>query len=287
MPTTTSEPAAGLVFACVAPHGGLAIPEACEPAEASLAAATQRGMAALARRARDARPDVLVVLTPHGIHVSGHFAVVTAGSLGGALDGAPSVSLEVPVARELALDILAGLQTAEIPVVEVSYGGNSAAESVMPLDWGTLIPLWYLGGRADPPLPVVVVAPARDRPVAEHEEVGARIADAARRSGRRVGLVASADQAHTHRADGPYGFSPRAVEHDRIVVDMIRGGRLRSLASLDPGLVNEALPDSWWQMLMLAGAIGDAWTPEVLSYEAPTYFGMLCAAFTPPVRDAS
>jgi hypothetical protein len=35
-------------------------------------------------------------------------------------------------------------------------------------------------------------------------------------------------------------------------------------------------------MLMLHGAIGGGWNPELLSYEAPTYFGMLCAAFRPP-----
>jgi hypothetical protein len=34
-------------------------------------------------------------------------------------------------------------------------------------------------------------------------------------------------------------------------------------------------------MLMLHGAIGDGWKGEFLSYEAPTYFGMLCAAYSP------
>jgi hypothetical protein len=34
-------------------------------------------------------------------------------------------------------------------------------------------------------------------------------------------------------------------------------------------------------MLMLHGAIADRWQGEFLSYEAPTYFGMLCAAYLP------
>lgn len=33
--------------------------------------------------------------------------------------------------------------------------------------------------------------------------------------------------------------------------------------------------------LMLHGAIGAGWRAEILSYEAPTYFGMLCASFVP------
>ncbi len=32
---------------------------------------------------------------------------------------------------------------------------------------------------------------------------------------------------------------------------------------------------------MLHGAIGDRWMAGLLAYEAPTYLGMLCAAFTP------
>jgi len=32
---------------------------------------------------------------------------------------------------------------------------------------------------------------------------------------------------------------------------------------------------------MLHGAIGDRWQGELLAYEAPTYFGMICAAYAP------
>ncbi len=41
-----------------------------------------------------------------------------------------------------------------------------------------------------------------------------------------------------------------------------------------------AKADSFWQLLMLHGAIGDGLEVELLSYEVPTYFGMLTASFT-------
>jgi aromatic ring-opening dioxygenase LigB subunit len=271
----------GLVFACIAPHGGYAIPEACTPEEATLAPATQAGMSELGRRCDAAEPEVLVLLTPHGIHVEGHFAVVIAGRMAGALDDTPEVALDVPIARELALSALAALRDAQLPAIGVSFGGNVAEDAVMPMDWGTLIPLWYLGGRRDPPPPVVVVAPARDRPLAEHMAAGATIARAIDRSGFRVGLIASADQAHTYRADGPYGFSQRAGELDAQILAAVREGRLSSLLDLDPALIDEARPDSIWQLLMLAGATGDRWRPDVISFEVPTYFSMLCVAYSP------
>jgi aromatic ring-opening dioxygenase LigB subunit len=271
--------AGGLVFASIVPHGDLAIPEACPPEQAALASATQRGMAELARRFEAAAPDVVVLVTPHGIHVEGHFAVITAGRVAGSLAEAPAIALDLEVDRELALDLVAAFTEADIPVVGVSFGGNVSAEASMPLDWGSLIPLWFLGGRREPPVPVVLVAPARDRPIEEHEAAGAVIAEVMARSGRRVAVVASADQAHTHDADGPYGFDPAARPHDELVVSLLRQGRFAAIRDLDPAMVADAKPDAWWQELMLLGAIGEAWTPEVLSYEAPTYYGMLCAAF--------
>jgi aromatic ring-opening dioxygenase LigB subunit len=272
----------GLVAACVAPHGDLAVPEACSPDTVRLARRTQAGMLELARIAEAAAPDVLVVLTPHGLHVEGHLAVVVASRLAGALAEAPSVALDVPVDRRLSLALLDGLRIAGIPAVGVSYGGNDPAEAMMPLDWGGLIPLWYLGGRRQPPLPVVLVSPARDLPSETHVLAGETLARAVAASGRRSILVASADQAHTHLGTGPYGWDPAAVVYDREMVRILGGGRLSELAAIEPGLIEAAKPDSWWQLLMLAGAIGDGWRATVHSYEAPTYYGMLCATFAPP-----
>lgn len=272
----------GVVFACIAPHGDLAIPEACPRDAGGLATGTQAAMGELARRFDAVDPEVVVVLTPHGIHVEGHLAVVVAGHTAGALEEAPAISLDVPVDRDLALATVRALEAAGIPTVGVSYGGNDPAEAVMPLDWGSLIPLWYLGGRRDPPTPLVVIAPARDLSVAAHVAAGASIASAISASGRRAALVASADQAHAHLADGPYGFDPAARTFDERVVSILRDAHLGALRDLDPALVEAAKPDSWWQMLMLLGAIGETWRPRLLSYEVPTYYGMLCAVFEPP-----
>ncbi len=46
-------------------------------------------------------------------------------------------------------------------------------------------------------------------------------------------------------------------------------------------LVDDAYADSLWQVAMLSGALGSSFDVELLSYEAPTYFGMVCAAYSP------
>ena len=301
-----------LVFAAIAPHGDLAIPEACSLEQRSLAAGTQAGMRELERRCRAANPEVIVVLTPHGIHVTGSIAVVIAGHATGSLEEAPEpIDLDLETDLPLAHATIDALRGEGVPVVGVSFGGNVPAEAVMPMDWGTLIPLWYLGGRWEPPRRIVVVAPARDLPAATHVSAGVAIGRAAAVSAHRIALIASADQAHTHDAAGPYGVHPSARIYDEIAASAVRESDLGRLLDVSARLLEDAKPDSWWQMLMLHGALNatggapgasnapgapaataapsstgpqgatGAWRGELLSSEAPTYYGMLCAAFVP------
>jgi aromatic ring-opening dioxygenase LigB subunit len=240
-------------------------------------------MAELERRFLAARPDSVIVLTPHSVHVEGAMAVVEAGRMAGGLAqwGAPQITLEAAVDRPLAEIVKISLRAAGTPVVGVSYGGNNPTEAVMPMDWAVLIPLWFMGGRAQPPIPVVVVSPARDLTPEAHVRAGRAIAEAAAASGKRVALVASADHGHGHLESGPYGFRPESKVYDDRVVELVQAGRLDDLMKISQDEVAAAAADSWWQMLMLSGAVRAGWRHEFLSYEAPTYFGMLCAAYSP------
>ena len=266
-----------IVFAAIAPHGSL--PEA--PVEG--AEGTHEALAELGRRFDTAKPDATIVLTPHNVHVEGHFAVVLARKLAGRLAefDAPEVELSCPVDYELATEVVVALHDAGLPVVAASFGANDATAATAPMDWGVLIPLWYMGGRTDAQVPAVVVSPARDRPLDEHVRAGEVIAEAAEKSGKRVAVIASADHGHAHDPEGPYGFDPAAAQYDDRVVGLVRENRLAALLDLDPALVEAAKADSWWQMVMLHGALGDRWRGELLTYEKPSYFGMLCAAYAP------
>jgi aromatic ring-opening dioxygenase LigB subunit len=274
----------GLVFAAIAPHGSSAIPGAVGAEEDAKARQTQAAMAELERRFAKARPEAVIVLTPHNVHVEGAMAVVTAGSTAGGLAdwGAAGITLKAVVDRELAEQVKAGLRAGGIPVVGISFGGNNPHEAVHPMDWAVLIPLWFMGGRADPPVPVVIVSPARDLTAVAHLEAGRAIAEAAAASGKRVALVASCDHGHGHLESGPYGFRPESGVFDERVVEIVKADRLGDLVDFDLELVRAAAADSWWQMLMLAGATEGGWKGEFLSYEHPTYYGMLCAAYDPP-----
>jgi len=234
-------------FAAIAPHGDLdAAPE------------LRAAMEELGRRFDAAAPQTAIVVSPHSVHVESHFAVVTAARVG-----------DLRTDRELARSVLAALRADGLPALGVSYGGNDPEHAELPLDWGTEIPLGFL--RAER---IVVVAPARDRPLEEHVRAGAAIRRACDDASRRVAFVASADHGHAHAADGPYGFDPAAAEYDALLRELA-GARPLDFMPL-ARLVEAAKADSLWQLLVLQGALPGA-TIDVLAYAAPTYYGMLVA----------
>jgi len=252
-----------IVAGAIAPHGTPAF----EPGP------IRDAMEEIGRRFEAAAPDATIVVTPHNVHVEGHFAVVDASTVAGSLAEWGETDREL--VRAVDRDLVAAIReaAAQLPLLAVSYGGNDPSESRAPMDWGALIPLAFL-----PETPVVVVSPARDLPLAEHLELGRALAMAA--GARRVAIVASADHGHAHDADGPYGFDPAAAEYDDAVVELVRENRLDRMPELE-ALAGPAKADSLWQMVVLHGALGDGYGGELLAYEAPTYFGMLCAAYAP------
>jgi aromatic ring-opening dioxygenase LigB subunit len=126
----------------------MCIAEACAPDVVERAARSRAAFEELGHRFRAARPEVVVVVTPHNVHVEGSMAVIVAGQMAGSLEGAASpVALRCPVDRDLAQELLRQLRGAGVPAVGVSFAGNDPETATMPMDWAVLIPLWFMGGR--------------------------------------------------------------------------------------------------------------------------------------------
>jgi aromatic ring-opening dioxygenase LigB subunit len=243
-------------------------------------------MQRLAREIRALRPDTIVVATPHNLRLRGYIGVVTAEFASGVLPmfqpGPVKARIRAVCDRALADTLLDRAAKRHLPVVGANYATASGKFSNMPLDWGTLVPLWFFlrGHRRTPR--VLVVTPSREIPLESNVRFGDLIADVARRSRKRIVFVASADHAHAHLRSGPYGFHPAAAAYDAAMVQAIRRDELASLLRLEPSLVASAKPDSLWQAAMLHGvAQRSGLRAELLTYDVPAYYGMICAAFRP------
>jgi len=287
----------GIVFAGVAPHGWPTIPELSDDALGALA--TRAALEELGRRCAGARPDVVVVATPHNFRVEGAVCLAAVARGAGILHHeGRTVEMNVPVDGPLTDAIAAAARRRGLPVAMGGYAGNRRSQSAVTLDWGTMVPLWFLGhgrnlvGYGDVLAPhpaedrgpsIVIVTPSRVLARTRLVEFGEAIAEAAEADGRRAAFVASCDWAHTHEG-GQYGFHQAAAEVDAAVLAALRDGNPGRLIELDEQQVEDAAIDGLWQTLILAGVMNRRpMRGEVLSYEAPPAYatGMIVAAFAP------
>jgi aromatic ring-opening dioxygenase LigB subunit len=282
-----------IVFAAMAPHGFTLIPDMHPSAEGGMA--TRAAMEEMGRRMQTAAPEVIVVATPHGFRVDGAICVSDAARGAGAIRwNERTVEQNVPFDRELAIRLADKAAAAGIPVAKGSYGGGGA-QGVLPLDWGVITPLWFAAyprnmcgrgdvlaekpARDDGPA-AVVVCPARNLQPNDLIAFGRTLADVAAEDGRRIAYIASCDWSHRHLASGPYGFSEVAAPADARIVAAMRGNDLRSLEAVTPEEIAAAAMDGIPQTLILAGVIEQTGLAvDLLSYEAPTYYGMIVATY--------
>jgi aromatic ring-opening dioxygenase LigB subunit len=270
----------GILYACIAPHGSEVIPElAGDKLEAF--GETRRGMEELAKKMKKYDPHTIIIATPHGLRLDRTIGIVTSQYSAGSLEEkGKTVSARFKCNRQLARKIYRAAEKAGLPVVGANYGTDKGTASCMPMDWGVLIPLWFFGAQEKKKPQIVIVTPSREIPLAQLVEFGKVIAQTAEKSNRKIAFVCSADQAHRHDKTGPYGFNPASKKYDELVVEAIKENDLKRILTLDPQFVENAKPDSLWQMAILEGVLDHVpMKARFVSYQVPTYFGLMCADF--------
>jgi aromatic ring-opening dioxygenase LigB subunit len=265
-----------LIYACIAPHAGDLIPETVS--DINIVKITRQSMMEMGEHLQATRPDTIIIANPHGFRVQNAMSISIAERA--VADWSTNVKLEFEMDPILANAIADKADEMDVPVVRYIYGASGGPECYIPLDWGAVVPLYFMGHRFMPKPKLVHLSPMRLLPFATHYEFGRAIGRAIKESQARIAFIASADQGHAHDANGPYGYDPASARYDAWMQDVIRSNRLDDLLSVDPKLVEEGKPDSLWPSLILAGVLKEnPMMAELLSYEVNVYFGILCAEF--------
>jgi aromatic ring-opening dioxygenase LigB subunit len=282
----------GLVFGAIMPHGPDIIPEVTK--DPTLMAETRGAMEETARRFAAARVETLVLLDPQIIHTrqgealagscsffkgESVLSIGTAAYAGGRL-GPSEERFECDT--KLAQAIFDAGHQAGYPVL-ADAGDKDKGELL--LEWGALIPLWYTIRPLPMPRPrIVVISPSTMVPREKLMSFGELIAKIAKDSGKRVALIASADQGHRHDKSHPrFGFSPFAAQHDTLYCEAVSSNHLEKLLDISNEVLEGSFTDSLWQTLILAGALKvRPMDITYFNYARPSYYGMVVATFEPP-----
>lgn len=264
----------GLVSAAIAPHGFSIVPEIAGD-ELELFKPTRDAMEKMGKYIMEKRPDTIIILTPHGLRIGGQNAIYISEYSRGSLSGNGNiVKLDYRCDRDLAKEILKEAIESEISIVGCNFGALEGQMSNIEMDWGTSIPLWFCKDDNYKP-EIVVIGPTREIPLGELVKLGQVIGKVSERSEKKVALIASADQGHCHDKEGPYGFDKASKKYDDQITEIIKEDKLEKLLDMDMDLIEKAKPDSYWQMLILYGALRiKPMVGTLLSYQVPTYFGM-------------
>ena len=274
-----------LVYACIAPHGGEIIPELASKAMLPKFEETRAAMRVLAKRISETHPQTVVIASPHNLRLVSRIAVVVSENSSGTLKGIPnrSVSLRARCDTDFGRILVRQAEKEDLPVVGANYGTATGSSSDIQMDWGTLVPLWFILKERKLKPKILIVTPSREIPLRKNFVFGqllGRLMSKDRK--RKFVFIASADQAHAHSRTGPYGFSRAAQKYDDLVLRAIRDNNLKRILRLKPRFIEDAKPDSLWQMVILAGI--NELVPlrsQLLSYQVPSYYGMVCAGFEP------
>ena len=265
-----------LIYACIAPHAGDLIPETVS--DSNIVKDTRQSMYTMGEHLQALNPDVVVIANPHGFRVQNAMSVSVAERA--VAEWSTDLKLDFEMDPSLANAIADKAEQMNVPVVRYIYGASGGPECFVPLDWGAVVPLYFLGHRFTPKPKLVHLSPMRLLPFAAHYEFGRAIGRAIQESQARIAFIASADQGHAHDPNGPYGFDPASAKYDAWMQEVIRSNNLDALLSADPQLVEEGKPDSLWPTLILAGVLKEnPMAARFLSYEVNVYFGILCAEF--------
>lgn len=280
-----------VVFACIAPHGWLLIPLVAGP-DGGKTRTSRSALEEMGRRMEATQPETIIVLEPHGLLLEGSISLIDNSEVDGKTGGPADLgatdhgySMRLRVDRELNAAIADAARETGVPVVRAR---NFLDFVPLRIDYGAMNPLWYLGATFSPQPRIVAACTGLDVSREQYIGFGRAVRRAAFETERRTAFIASADLAHTHSADGPYGFDPAAAECAAAIVEAVRSGELERLLEYDADWASRAMTEAVEPLLALHGLLdGTGLKREFLSYEVPTYFGMLCATYGPSLTQRS
>lgn len=256
------------------PHPPLLIPDIGGKDRESVRS-TSAAMDELSRRIAELDPEVLLMISPHTPPYRDSFTIKTAPMLEGSFAsfGKPNVRISKQNDIGLVEEIAKKAEVEGVPLIPSRATSTRWSGTGEELDHGLLVPLYYLDQALESP---VVCFSISGLPYRDHFRLGEVARDACEELGRRAFFVASGDLSHRLIKGAPAGYSHRAKEFDRRIVDIATAGDFDSLYDIPEELVETAGECGFRSIHTLWGALKNGTLANtVLSYEGPFGVGYM------------
>ena len=276
-----------IIGAAFFPHPPIVLPDVGRGQERA-ASVTIDGMTRLASLVAELKPQVIVIVTPHGPAFSDAIALSQSDGLTGTMAqfGASHVAITKRVDKVLLSAFHVEAVAAGVPVVPLDVPELMKFKLKPELDHGALVPLCFIE-KVYTDYEILHVSPG-GQPLRRQYQAGQALRLAAEKTDRRVLVLASGDMSHKLTATGPYGFDEAGPLFDGLVTDAFRHGDPAALLAIDPALARKAGECGWKPFAFALGALdGQQLKSELISYEGPFGVGYMTALLTPTGKEAA
>lgn len=259
--------------AFIVPHPPLIVPEVGRGDEKKIKS-TVDAYDKAARAVTEAKPETVVIVSPHSVMYGDYIHVSPGEAAEGDLGrfGASEVSIRKEYDREFAQTLCDIAQDAGI-------SAGMLGEKDKELDHGTLVPLYFIEKYVHE-YKIVRVSISGLLPI-EHYRFGQCIAKAAETLGRNTVLIASGDLSHKLTEEGPYGYAKEGPEFDKQLTDAMKTGDFLKFLSFSEEFSEAAAECGLRSFIEMAGSLdGKSVETEFMSYEGPFGVGYAVCGYT-------
>jgi len=258
-----------LVFAAVMPHPPILIPGVGKD-NLNRLKKTNKALDILEQEFISAKPDTVIIISPHGDIYPDVFSINTMPEYQAQYGEFGDFETKETYKGDI------GFINRFKEQIETTIPMN--LKSDVNIDHGTAIPLAFLSRNYKDFKIVPITYSFLD--YEKHIEFGEALKEAIYNNDKRVAVIASADLSHRLSPTAPAGFSPKAKDFDKKLIQILKKKQVDGLLNIDKELIEEAGECGLRSILILAGIVKNmSYDFQVLSYEAPFGVGYLVAEY--------
>lgn len=258
-------------YAYAVPHPPLIIPSVGRGQEKEIQN-TINAYEKVALEIAEAKPDTVVIVTPHSVLYKDYIHISPGKEAAGNLRrfGSREV-LSTAYDHRLAEEI-------GWAAVDKGIAAGSLGEKDKSLDHGFLVPFWFINRHCKDVKTVRISVSGLS--YVEHYQFGKCISSAVNSLDRKAVLVASGDLSHRLLNEGPYSYAPEGREFDTAITEALAEADFLRMLSFDEEFCDAAAECGLRPFLIMAGCLdGKSVLPELLSYEGPFGVGYSVSRF--------
>ncbi len=249
------------------PHPPIIVPEVGHGEEKKIKN-TYDACESIGREIAEIKPEVIIIVTPHGTMFSDAIALSFEPSISGSLKqfGAPGVSMKFEIDMDLTQEIMVRADKSNIQTIKATGSTLKQYGREYELDHGSIVPIHFVENKYNS-FKLVHITYGGLTPLQLYK-FGKLIKEAVDESYKNVVFIASGDLSHHLKDEGLYNYSPYGEKFDKEIISLLKKGDVVGVFNIKSEIIENAGECGLRSYYIMLGAMdGNEIKGELLSYE--------------------